>query len=404
MNRPGNLTNVPRLVWVLAAGRFVGSASTFLMLFLTLYLTGPRDLPVATAGLVAGGYGVGMLLGNFTGGRWGDRVGHRRTLMLCSTVSGLGVAAVPWLPMTAVAVLLPVFAYLAATAAVSNGALAALAVGRGDRRTSVAIGRAASNAGFVIGPPLGALIISQSYDALFVVDGLMTLAVRFAVAPFLPRHESHVARDPDAPSLWRALRADRALMTLLPAVVLVDVVYRQLYTTVPVHLRDAGQPVALYTALVAVGSGLILALEIPVALRLRGHSSYPIIATGYGLVGVGFALFGLPVSATASVLAMVVLTAGEILYKTTATAHVLDAAPDHLVGQYQGLYTGAATSGTMLAAPIGTAVYATAPGLLWPLCGLAGALAAAAVLSSARRSPAASPSGSAGTAPRPRAG
>ena len=71
---------------------------------------------------------------------------------------------------------------------------------------------------------------------------------------------------------------------------------------------------------------------------------------------------------------MVVLTAGEILYKTTATAHVLDAAPDHLVGQYQGLYTGAATSGTMLAAPIGTAVYATAPGAAvaavrrWPAC------------------------------------
>lgn len=61
--------------------------------------------------------------------------------------------------------------------------------------------------------------------------------------------------------------------------------------------------------------------------------------------------------------------AGEILYKTTATAHVLDAAPDHLVGQYQGLYTGAATSGTMLAAPIGAAIYSLAPGLLWPLRG-----------------------------------
>ena len=123
------------------------------------------------------------------------------------------------------------------------------------------------------------------------------------------------------------------------------------------------------------------------ALRLRRFSSYPIIATGYALVGVGFALFGLPVSAATAVLAMVVLTAGEILYKTTATAHVLDAAPDHLVGQYQGLYTGAATSGTMLAAPIGTAVYAVAPGLLWPACGVVALLAAAMVLSSRRVAP-----------------
>ncbi|MGZ4446219.1 MAG: MFS transporter [Nocardioides sp.] len=397
---------MPRLVWILAGARFVGSVTSFLMLFLTLYLTGPRDLAVPVAGLVAGGFGVGWLLGSFTGGRWGDRFGHRRTLMACSTVSGLGIAAVPWMPVAVLAVALPVCSYLAATASVSSGALSALAVTRGDRRTSVAIGRAASNAGFVIGPPIGALIISQSYDALFVADGLMTLAVRFAVAPFLPHDEPHVTRDPEAPSLWRALRADRALMTLLPAVVLADVVYRQLYTTVPLHLRDAGQPVALYTALTALGSGLILTLEIPVALRLRRHAAYPIIAAGYLLVGVGFALFGLPVSVATAVLAMVVLTAGEILYKTTATAHVLDAAPDHLVGQYQGLYTGAATSGTMLAAPIGTAVYAAAPGLLWPLCGVAGAVAAAAVLRSGRapRSPAATPSGSAGTAPRPRAG
>jgi dipeptide/tripeptide permease len=125
-------------------------------------------------------------------------------------------------------------------------------------------------------------------------------------------------------------------------------------------------------------------LEVPVALRLRRLSSYSIIATGYALVGIGFALFGLPVSVASAVLAMVVLTSGEILYKTTATAHVLDAAPDHLVGQYQGLYTGAATSGTLLAGPVGTAVYAAAPALLWPLCGLAGLLAAATVLASRR--------------------
>jgi dipeptide/tripeptide permease len=143
--------------------------------------------------------------------------------------------------------------------------------------------------------------------------------------------------------------------------------------------------VALYTALIAVGSGLILLLEVPVALRLRRRSAYPVIATGYVLVGLGFALFALPVSVATAVLAMVVLTAGEILYKTTATAHVLDAAPDHLVGQYQGLYTGAATSGTMLAAPLGTAVYDVAPGLLWPVCAGVSGLAAVMVLVSARR-------------------
>jgi Major Facilitator Superfamily len=265
-------------------------------------------------------------------------------------------------------------------------------VERGSRRTTVAISRAASNAGFVIGPPVGALLAAWSWDSMFVVDGLMTLAIRFAVSPLLPHEEPAPAAARPTTGLWAALRCDRALMRLLPAVVVVDVVYRQLYTTVPLHLRDHGQPLGLYAALNVVGSGLILLLELPVALRLQRYSAYPIIAAGYALVGVGFALFGLPVSAATAVLAMVVLTAGEILYKTTATAHVLDAAPDHLVGQYQGLYTGASTSGSILAGPVGGAVYATAPALLWPGCGVAALAAAAVVLSSSRsRTPGGTP-------------
>lgn len=179
-----------------------------------------------------------------------------------------------------------------------------------------------------------------------------------------------VAASPGAGGWLRALRHDRGLLALLPAIVLVDLVYRQLYTTLPLHLRDAGQPVALYTGVIALGSGLILLAEIPVALWLRRRSSYAVIGSGYALVGAGAAMFGLPVGLTTTLLAMLVLTAGEILYKTTATAHVLDRAPERLVGSYQGLYTAAATSGTLLAGPVGTGVYAAAPHLLWPLCGL----------------------------------
>lgn len=380
-----DLRDLPRVVWALAAARFVSSAASFTMLFLTLYLTGPRNMSTTTAGLLAGTVGLGLLAGNFTGGRWGDAYGHRRVLLAASSVGGVMLVVVPLMPLWVLVGLLPVQAYLMATGSVSSGALSALAVPRGQRRTSVAVGRAASNAGFVLGPPLGALLVAWSYDAMFVVDGLAVIVVRFALSRLLPRDAPDV-RDTAAPrhGLLRALRLDRSLMVLLVGVVLVDLVYRQLYSTLPLHLRDAGQPVWLYAVVIAVGSALILVLEIPVTQWLQGRSAYGVIALGYALVGVGTALFALPVSVVSVLLAMVVLTAGEILYKTTATAHVLDQAPEHLVGQYQGLYTGAATSGTLLAAPIGTAVYAAAPDLLWPVMA-ALALAAAAFVLLARR-------------------
>ena len=371
---------------MLAAGRFVSSASSFLMLFLVLYLTGPRGLGVVPAGVIAGSNGVGALLGNVTGGRLGDRHGHRRVLLLTASVVGIVTMLIPWQPVWLLAVTMPLTGYLGAVASLSQGALAALAVPSGSRRSSVAVSRAASNAGFVIGPPIGALLATHGYDTLFVVDGILTLVLRHVTSRFLP-DEAPVVREPDAPAgLWMAVRADRSLWLLLPGVVLVDIVYRQLYSTLPLHLRDHGQPLALYTALIAIGSALILALEIPVALWLRHRPAIPIIATGYALVAVGFVVFGLTWLgvAVAAVVAMVVLTAGEILYKTTATAYVLDAAPAHLVGQYQGLYTGAATSGTMLSAPLGGLVYAAEPSLLWPLCGVVAGVGAVLALASAR--------------------
>ncbi len=380
------MRDLPQVVWVLAAGRFVSSASSFLILFLVLYLTGDRQLDVGTAGLVAGVHGVGSLLGNFTGGRFGDRLGHRRVLLAAATVVGAGTALIPWTPTPALAVTLPVIGYLGATASLSQGALAALAVPVGDRRSSVAVSRAASNAGFVIGPPLAALIAtSSSLDTLFVLDGVLTIVLRAVTSRLLPPDAPQPAV-PHRDGLWRSVRANRPLLVLLVGVVLVDLVYRQLYSTLPVYLRDHGQPLGLYTLLIAVGSALILLLEVPVALVLRRHPALTIVATGYALVAVGFVLFGVDVPglslAATAVLAMVVLTAGEILYKTTATAHVLDQAPEHLVGQYQGLYMGAATSGMMLSAPLGGVVYATAPGALWPLCGVVAGLGALLALAS----------------------
>ena len=218
------------MVWVLAASRFVGSATAFaflfLTLFLTLYLTGPRDLSAPRAGLVAGVVGVALLVGNFTGGRWGDRHGHRRVLLVASSVGAVVLMSVPWLPVRAMVVALPLAAYLSAVGQVSTGALTALAMPRGDRRTAVALGRAASNAGFVIGPLLGALVVTWSWEAMFVLDGLAVLLIRVALSRALPV-EPPAAPAPPGPGMLRAVLGDRSLVVLLVGVVLVDVVYRQ---------------------------------------------------------------------------------------------------------------------------------------------------------------------------------
>ena len=266
-----NLGDVPRLVWVLAAGRFVGSASSFLMLFLILYLTGPRDLPVARPAWSRAATASGCC--SATSPAAGGVTGRPPPHLLPAPPSPAwasprcrGCRCPRWRSRCRS------FAYLGATAGGLQGALAALAVGRaatGVRRSRSAgpPPTPASSSAPRSGRSSSATATTRSSSS----TALLTLARAVSpVAPCLPRRRARASRaGSDAPGLWRALRADRASDDPAAGVVLVDLVYRQLYTTLPIYLRDAGQPVALYTALIAVGSGLILALEIPVALRLR---------------------------------------------------------------------------------------------------------------------------------------
>ncbi|WP_345112533.1 MFS transporter [Streptomyces drozdowiczii] len=412
----GMLTGVPRTVRLLAFGAFFNAMVSFTFVYLFVYLTGPRGLSVPQAGLLTGIGGVGLVAGNFTGGWFGDRYGHRRMLLLGAFVGGAVLVALPVLPLPALYAVLPLAQYATGVVRAANSALVAVSVPGGRRRQSFALTRFAANGGFTVGPPLGALIAARfSYDWLFLADGAGTLLFACYAARILPArgtaHSRPAPPPPGAPGLWRELRAGPAVPVLLAAIVCVDLVYRQQYSTLPVFLADHGHGTAFYGWLIAVNGGVILCLELPAAHALRARAPLGIVGTGLLLVGAGYALLIPGAGAAFAVLMMVSLTLGEILYKTTATAYVADQAPPHAQGRFQSLYAGASISGQVLAPPLGGALYATAPALLWPACAVLAGLAGCAVLA-ARRLPvpagpvpaARRPDAETGSPARPRSG
>ncbi|MGW0748886.1 MFS transporter [Streptomyces sp. NPDC002587] len=379
--------DVPRTVWLLAAGVFVNAVVSCTFVFVFVYLTGPRGLGAAQAGLIVGIGGVGLVAGNFTGGWYGDRFGHRGVLLTASTLGGAVLVVLPLLPTALLALALQLAQYASGVVRAANSALVAVTVPEGSRRQAFAVTRCLSNGGFTLGAPLGALIATGlSYDWLFVADGLGTLFFALWTAAVVPARgaarpgETAHGIPPGRGGLWRELRTRPALVVLLGAIAVIDLVYRQHYTTFPVFLADHGLDTRAYGLLIAINGGVILLLEIPAALALRRRSPLHIIGTGLVLVGAGYAMLMLGVGMPAAVAMMVLLTLGEILYKTTATAYVADESPEHAVGRFQSLYAGVSVSGVVLAAPLGGALYDTAPDLLWPLCAVLGAAAGATVL------------------------
>lgn len=399
------LRDVPRAVWLLAAGNFVNMAVSVTFAYLFLYLTGPRGLDPGQAGLLAGAGGVGLLAGNLTGGWFGDRFGHRPALLASAVTGGLLLAAVPLLPTPALYAALPLAQYAAGAQRAASSALVAVIVPEGARRQAFAVTRAAANGGFTVGPLLGALVATRlSYDWLYVADGLGSVALACWTARVVParRDPAHGGAAQGAPrgearggkarrgearggeALWPALRARPAVLVLLGAIVVVDVVYRQQYTTFPVYLADHGLDTGVYGSLLAVNGGVLLCLELPAALALRRRSPLPVVGAGLLLVAAGYGALLTGVGVVTAVAMMTLLTLGELLYKTTATAYVADRAPGHAMGRFQSLYAGASITGVVLAAPLGGALYGAAPDLLWPLCTAAAAAAGCAVLAGGR--------------------
>ncbi|MFD9862143.1 MFS transporter [Streptomyces alboflavus] len=372
------LRDVPRTVWLLAAGQFFNMIVAFTFVYFFVYLTDERGLSVAQAGVISGIGGAGTVAGNFTGGWFGDRYGHRRVLLVGSLISGVGVLALPALSVPPLYVVPVVSQYAAGCVRAANAALVATVVPEGARRQAFAVMRFAANAGFTVGPPLGALLIAQAgYGTLFVVDGVGTLIFAAYAARVLPARGAARAaaptEAPDAPGVLACLRQRPTVVLLLAAILVTDLVYRQQYSTLPADLDHHGLDTGVYGWLLAINGGLILLLELPVTVALRGRAPLRIIGGGVLLVGAGYAVLAAGTGVGTAVAMMLLLTAGEVLYKTPATAYVADHAPAHAQGRFQSLYSGVSVSGVVLSAPLGGALYTVAPGALWPVCaGLAG--------------------------------
>jgi MFS family permease len=383
------VAELPAWLKAVMLGQLVSSAGSLAWIYLTLYLVEDRGMSPQQAGFAAAAYGVGLLLGNLSGGWFGDRFGLRAAALASQLTWAVACLAMPIVPT-------PGLAGLAALAGLCGGAsrpnlsaLVATALPAARRREGIALSRSASNAGFTIGPPLGGLLAAYDFSLVFVVDAVSSVVLALVIWRWVPDAVRVVSAQ--ASGVWRALRQDRSVLVLLLAIVVVDTVYRQLFATLPLLLRDAGSPAVAYGVLIGASSVVIVLLEAPLAIRLRNHHSYRVIATGFVLVGLGLAVIGVWPALVGAAVAVAIITGGEMLYKPTATAHVADAAPEGMVGRFSSLYAAASISGMFLAPALGGTTYQHHPHLLYPAAAALALIAAIAIYAGHRPVPARPP-------------
>ncbi|MEV6415457.1 MFS transporter [Kribbella sp. NPDC051718] len=378
------MAELPGWLKAVMVGQLVSSAGSLAWIYLTLYLVEDRGMSPQDAGFAAAAYGVGLLLGNLSGGWFGDRFGLRGAAVTSQLSWALTCLAMPFVLLGGLAALAAVAGLCGGASRPNLSALVALALPAERRREGIALSRSASNAGFAIGPPLGGLLAAYNFSLVFVLDAVSSLVLAAVIWRYVPS-ATRVAAAERVSGVWRALRADKSVLVLLASIVVIDTVYRQLYATLPLVLHDAGSPAVAYGVLIGLSSVVIVLLEAPLAIRLRSCHASRVIAGGFALVAAGLAVLGVwPVLVGAAV-AVALITAGEMLYKPTATAQAVDAAPPGMTGRFSSLYAAASISGMTLAPALGGTTYQHHPHLLYPLAAAVALVAAVTTYVASRR-------------------
>ena len=166
------------------------------------------------------------------------------------------------------------------------------------------------------------------------------------------------------------------------ASVLAWMTYMNMNTTLGVFLRDVhGIPESGYGYIISLNAIIVVLFQFWTTRRLEKYPPMLVMALGTLLFAVGFTMYGLFSSYVWFMLAMVIITIGEMVAVPVSNAEVINFAPEDMRGRYSAVYG----ISWMLPSAIGPYLAGLImdnynPNLLWYACGICGALATAGFL------------------------
>lgn len=367
---------MPPSFWVLAGGTFVNRFATFLIPFITLYMRRGNYTEDQMAWAVMA-YAIGGFCCGFIAGPLADRFGRNRVMAVSLFLEACCVLsmaiAVTYEHIVVVAALA---GFVAQGAHPATQALIADIVPDKDRVAAQLAIRVAINAGWAFGPAVaGFVVVSHSYQWLFVADAITSASFALLAWFFLPRGNS-VGR---AGSRWapalKVVRACPQMIAILFATVCASYVFRQLCTTMNLHLMDHDYTEAHCGLVQSINGGMIILLEIPLTAMTAWITYRAGVAWGFLLLGLGMAVPAFGGSIWLVSAGMIVFTFGEMLCLPRHAAWVQQLAPAEMRGRFSGLVGFAWLGGNLLGSWGGLKIYAVSPQWLWISCGAAGVLA-----------------------------
>jgi MFS family permease len=155
------------------------------------------------------------------------------------------------------------------------------------------------------------------------------------------------------------------------------VVYLQMYTTLSVYLRDVhGVPTQGYGFVLTSSAVTVILFQFWVTRRVKKYPPMLMMALGSAFYLVGFSMYGFVSAYALFIVAMVLITVGEMIVMPVSQALAANFAPEDMRGRYMAVFSLAwAIPSTVGAAAAGLIMDNFNPNWVWYTAGIISILA-----------------------------
>lgn len=319
---------------------------TILYPYFALYITRRFDVGMTEAGVLLGLFSVSGLVGGILGGALADKIGRRSIVAFGLVSSALGSLVMGLLDnLMAFYTLAVIVGLLGSIAGPAHQAMVADILPEAQRAEGFAILRVVANLSWILGPTIGGLLAAQSYLLLFVTDAVTSTSTALIIYRLIPETKPEPPAASRAPSFWQTLAGyrvvvlDRLYVGFLLASMLMLIVYQQMYSTLAVYLRDVhGVPDRGYGLLLSLDALMVVLLQFWVTRRIRGYPPMLMMAAGTLLYMIGFTMYGFVASYALFVVAIVIITLGEMIVVPLGQVLASFFAPEDMRGRYMAAF------------------------------------------------------------------
>jgi MFS family permease len=330
-------------IWSIVLMGFFNSASFSMSLpFISLYMNQDRGLPMTVVGLIILIGGLVSAAAQVYAGALCDRLG-RRPLMIISTIASTilyGVMAL-LVAINSDVWIIALFYTLARVAMmIPRPAIQAMIVDLCPRQQLAEANgllRIGQNLGWAIGPALGGYLLSSlSYAWLFCVGMLLSFLPIVIVTTTIKESYAGSGDNISFASIFSPAQ-DRDFLTFTLLCIVLALVMGQMSSTLSVYcVGRIGFSTAQYGALLTLNGIIVVTCQYPASRMVDRMPKRNALMLGSLLYAAGYGMIGLVGPYSIAVIALIVITLGEIIIAPANLAVTGDLAPNKQRGRYMG--------------------------------------------------------------------